>query len=133
MMGRMATDIGAAIRARRQQLRLTQRELAERVGVHPSSVVNWEKGRHPPDRNLGALEEVLGISLDGGEPRQRTSRDQMRETLAQLEEATRKLRAELSDEARAELDRQDAIIERKRGHIRAVPREQQQEQQRKRA
>ena len=76
MMGRMATDIGAAIRARRQQLRLTQRELAERVGVHPSSVVNWEKGRHPPDRNLGALEEVLGISFDDqDEPEVRASED----------------------------------------------------------
>jgi transcriptional regulator with XRE-family HTH domain len=64
----MATDAsvtGAKIRRRRQELRLTQEELAERVGVDASSVLNWEAGKHYPKRKLGALESVLGIRLEG--------------------------------------------------------------------
>lgn len=61
----MATDprIGQRIKRRRQELGLTQKDLAERVGVDPSSVVNWEKGRHFPARYQGAVEAALGISL----------------------------------------------------------------------
>jgi transcriptional regulator with XRE-family HTH domain len=68
-MQAMATEplIGTRIRTRRQELRLTQEELARRVGVHPSTVVNWEKGKHFPTRYQGAVEAELGISLaDGG-------------------------------------------------------------------
>lgn len=61
-------DIGTRIRKRRQELRLTQEELASRVGVHPSSVGNWEKGKHFPQRYQGAVEAVLGIILDEPEP-----------------------------------------------------------------
>jgi transcriptional regulator with XRE-family HTH domain len=66
MMTAMATDpaLGTRIRKRRQQLRLTQKELARRLGVDPSSVASWEKGEHFPQRNQGALEAELGISLD---------------------------------------------------------------------
>lgn len=63
----MATDapIGARIRRRRQELGLTQRELADLVGVDESSVINWESGKHYPRRKLGKLESVLGVRLDG--------------------------------------------------------------------
>lgn len=63
----MATDpgIGTKIRKRRQELGLTQAQLADRVGADESSVINWESGRHFPKRKLGAIEAVLGISLDG--------------------------------------------------------------------
>jgi transcriptional regulator with XRE-family HTH domain len=65
----MATDslIGTKIRKRREALGLTQKQLAERLNVHWSSVLNWEKGRHLPARHVGAIESVLGVSLDGGE------------------------------------------------------------------
>jgi len=62
----MAKDIriGARIRKRRQELGMNQQELAERVGVHASSVISWESGRHFPRRYLGKIEAVLGVSLD---------------------------------------------------------------------
>ena len=60
----MATDgIGSKIRLRRQQLRLTQAQLADRIGVHVSTVTSWEKGRHFPARYQGAVEAELGITL----------------------------------------------------------------------
>jgi transcriptional regulator with XRE-family HTH domain len=60
-----ATDIGARIRRRRQELRMSQRQLAEQIGAHPSAVLSWEAGRHFPARKLGALEAALGIDLSG--------------------------------------------------------------------
>jgi transcriptional regulator with XRE-family HTH domain len=60
-----AATTGARIRRRRQELDMTQKELAERVNVDESSVINWETGKHYPKRKLGALELVLGIRLDG--------------------------------------------------------------------
>ena len=60
----MATDsIGTRIARRRQRLGLSQADLADRVGVSESSVVNWEKDKHYPRRHLGKLEFVLGVSL----------------------------------------------------------------------
>lgn len=59
----MAPAVGERIRLRRQQLGLRQKELAARVGVSPSAVLDWEKNRYFPSRHQGALEDVLGISL----------------------------------------------------------------------
>jgi transcriptional regulator with XRE-family HTH domain len=60
-----ATRIGTRIKKRRQVLGLTQDELAGDLGVSKSTVANWERGQHYPQRYLGALEHRLGISLDG--------------------------------------------------------------------
>lgn len=60
----MADGIGTRIARRRQQLRMTQEELAARLGVAKSTVANWETGKHFPLRHLGAVEQVLGIRLD---------------------------------------------------------------------
>lgn len=60
--------IGNAIRRARQRKRLTQEALAVRVGVSKASVTSWESGKHFPQRHLGAIEEVLDISLAGYEP-----------------------------------------------------------------
>lgn len=57
-------EIGAKIRKRRQQLRMSQQELANAIPVNVSSVINWEQGKHFPRRYLGAIEQVLGISLE---------------------------------------------------------------------
>lgn len=67
MMQCVAPDVGDRIKRRRQELGMTQAELAARIGkgVHVSTVTNWEQGRHLPLRHQGALEAVLGISLDG--------------------------------------------------------------------
>lgn len=65
----MATDpdIGTRIRKRRQEMHLSQKQLADRVGVNESAVVSWETGRHYPSRKLGALEAVLGVSVTNGQ------------------------------------------------------------------
>src|SRR5690242_6033359 len=60
--------IGAAIRRARQRLRMSQEELALKVGASRSAVNAWERDRAWP-RNIVALEEALGISLDA-EPAQ---------------------------------------------------------------
>jgi transcriptional regulator with XRE-family HTH domain len=61
----LAPDFGDRIRLRRQALGMDQAEFARRVGVDPSTVIAWEKGRHRPTRRQGAIEAVLGISLSG--------------------------------------------------------------------
>ena len=64
---RMAADIGTRIKKRRQVLGWTQEELTVRLGVSKSTVANWESGKHFPLRHLGAVEAVLGVSLDESE------------------------------------------------------------------
>jgi transcriptional regulator with XRE-family HTH domain len=54
---------GTRIRLRRQALKLTQQQLAEKLGVDRATVSAWERGKQYPDRNEGAIEAVLGISL----------------------------------------------------------------------
>lgn len=60
--------IGAKIARRRHQLDWTQIELAERLGVSPSTVANWERGAAYPLKKLGKVEQVLGIMLDEPAP-----------------------------------------------------------------
>ena len=65
--------IGRVIARARQRHRLTQEALARKLGVTKSAVANWERGVHFPQRHLGAVEEVLGISLEGYEPERTAS------------------------------------------------------------
>lgn len=61
--------IGLRIKRARERKRWTQRQLAQAVGVNTKTIDNYENGRTSPRNSIGALEEVLGISLDsGGEP-----------------------------------------------------------------
>lgn len=48
---------------------MTQEQLAARIGVDRTAVSNWESGKHYPLRYLGAIEDVLGISLDDEAPK----------------------------------------------------------------
>lgn len=67
----MATQmptLGARIRRARERARLSQEELAERVGASVRAVGDWENDRRKPRNRLGALEEVLGVALDGEPP-----------------------------------------------------------------
>src|SRR5215471_17219157 len=57
--------VGTRIARRRQQLGWTQAELADRLGVSPSSVANWERGAAYPKKKLGLVEHVLGVPLEG--------------------------------------------------------------------
>lgn len=65
--------IGKAIRRARQIKRLTQAELALKLGVDRTAVTNWERGAHFPQRHLGAIEAALGISLAAYEPEAKAS------------------------------------------------------------
>ncbi len=53
------------IRDLREAAGLTQLELAVRVGVTPSAVYNWERGRNEPKATqLRALSRALGVPMD---------------------------------------------------------------------
>ncbi len=53
------------IKQLRTEAGLTQLELANRVGVTPSAVYNWERGHNEPSAtNLRDLASVLGVSMD---------------------------------------------------------------------
>ena len=45
-------DFGKQIAAKRQFLDLSQKQLAHHVGVDPSTIRSWEKGRRRPEKNL---------------------------------------------------------------------------------
>ena len=59
------TNLGKFISLRRKFQRMTQEELAEKIGVSKSAIAKWETGRGIPDRdNLARLSGVLNVSLD---------------------------------------------------------------------
>ena len=56
---------GALIAARRRELKLTQDQLAERLGVTGKAVSKWERGQGCPDVSLlPGLSETLGIQIE---------------------------------------------------------------------
>ena len=61
--GMADVPVGRRIRLRRQALKWSQQELADRLGVNRATVSAWERGKHLPERNEGAIENVLDISL----------------------------------------------------------------------
>lgn len=60
-------QIGIKIKRARERLRWRQQDLADKLGVSRNAVDAWENGRAYPKRSIGALEAVLGISLDGAD------------------------------------------------------------------
>jgi transcriptional regulator with XRE-family HTH domain len=63
--GMAAVPVGRQIRLRRQALKWSQQELADKLGVNRATVSAWERGKHLPERTEGAIAAVLGISLTG--------------------------------------------------------------------
>jgi transcriptional regulator with XRE-family HTH domain len=61
----MATEvrIGTTIRRARERKRMSQEELGAALGVSRSAVNAWENDRAYPRNSIGALEEILDISL----------------------------------------------------------------------
>ena len=58
-------ELGKQIKIHRQEARMTQEELADRVYVSRQTVSNWENDKSYPDVNsLVLLSEVFQISLD---------------------------------------------------------------------
>lgn len=62
-MARRVTPLAGIVRARRQDLHLTQQQLAERVGVSRSEISEIEAGRvrHPRAGVFASLGRVLGL------------------------------------------------------------------------
>ena len=55
---------GTMIRRLRESKRMTQQQLAEKIGVSDKAVSKWETGRGYPDISLvGPLAEALGVSI----------------------------------------------------------------------
>lgn len=57
--------LGMRIRRARERKRLSQEDLARAVGASARAVGDWENDRRKPRNRLGALEQVLGVRLDG--------------------------------------------------------------------
>lgn len=62
------TRIGTTIRRARERKRMSQEDLAGKLGVSRSAVNAWENDRAYPRNSIGALEEILGINLIEDEP-----------------------------------------------------------------
>lgn len=69
----MSYQIGLRIRKFREAKKLTQKQLADKIGVSGSRVSNWEQGTHRPDVDILAdicialnvsPSELLDIHLD---------------------------------------------------------------------
>lgn len=57
--------IGEQIKKRRQELNMTQEDLAQKLNVARSTISNWEIGRNYPDIQLiVSISDALDLSLD---------------------------------------------------------------------
>ena len=65
MLGGEEMELGKQIKKHRQEVQLSQEELAERVYVSRQTISNWENDKSYPDVNsLVLLSETFQISLD---------------------------------------------------------------------
>ena len=90
------TDLGTRIRRARERKRWTQEQLAAELEVGPRSVGRWERGEAVPRSSIGALEQVLGVSLaddDDQDPNEDVLRtlDMEPQRLSRLVEAYRRI------------------------------------------
>ena len=63
MNDKLKARVGANIQARRKQMGLNQRELAQAVGVTPAAMCRVEQGQSLPLQMGDRLAAVLGITL----------------------------------------------------------------------
>ena len=61
-------SLGTRIRRARERKRMSQEDLARALGVHRVTVGQWETDKASPRNSIGALEEILGVSLAEPEP-----------------------------------------------------------------
>lgn len=75
----LARAIGAAARLAREELRLTQEDIAERVGVSVEFYARIERGTSLPSvRKLVRIADVLGVSADALLDRETSGNGQVR-------------------------------------------------------
>lgn len=80
--------VGSRIRALRKSAGLTQRELAESIGLTESAVRNYELGlRTPSDEQLDAMAEAMGIAPESLHDIRVESAREALEVLFRMEEA----------------------------------------------
>lgn len=60
-------SVGLTIARARQRKRMTQRQLADALGVAASTVANWERGVAYPAKLAGLVEEFLDIEIPARE------------------------------------------------------------------
>ena len=59
----MTVNIGSKLKARREQMKLTQRELADKAGVTESYICQIENGKMVSIRKLEELAKVLKCDI----------------------------------------------------------------------
>jgi len=80
---------------------MTQAQLGAAVGVTQKTIDNWEHDRRYPKSAIGALEDVLGTGLDGGEQPPRIPAGLRRMVDALSDEEREALLAELTGQPAA--------------------------------
>ena len=96
-VGLSPEGVGARIVAARETKRWSQLDLALALGVSPSTIYRWEKGRLPSVADLMRLADILG--LDVGELTESPQRRVELDDLHRSTEDVRLLLAEARDEA----------------------------------
>lgn len=57
--------IGDKLKTLRKSKDITQEELAEKIGVSPSSIVNWERNKcEPTIFNCIVMADFFGVTMD---------------------------------------------------------------------
>ncbi|KLO14902.1 MBF1-domain-containing protein [Schizopora paradoxa] len=65
---KVAPSVGKAMQSARQELQLTQKDVAQKVNEKPSVIQEYESGRAiPSPQILGKLERVLKVKLRGSD------------------------------------------------------------------
>ncbi len=61
----LPTILGSRIRQARRQAELSQSQLAAKIGAHPTSVSDWERGVNEPSvRHMTSIADATDKSLD---------------------------------------------------------------------
>ena len=64
-----SSTFGDLLKALRQQKRLTQQELAARIGVHRNTIGSWERGDFLPESKTIIMELARQLQLDAHDTR----------------------------------------------------------------
>ncbi len=64
------TTFGELLKSLRKRRRMTQQQLADRLGVHRSTLFRWEQGDYLPESKTMVLELARHLRLDDQETRQ---------------------------------------------------------------